>query len=105
MVSMKTLLSTVTIGASVQTGSAILLTVSLDAALGTIGGVIGAAGGVTGGVSSAVSNSKRAVDDIEEGSISRIKRQSYGTKYDWEQCHKELNGATIDFQGEERGSK
>lgn len=34
------------IGASVQNGSAIVLTVSLDVALGTIGGVIGAAGGI-----------------------------------------------------------
>jgi len=109
MVSFKSLLGAVAIAASVQSGSAILVEISLDVALGTIGGCIGAAGGVTGGVSSAIANSKRAVDQIEEGPrtepISRVKRQSYGTKYDWEQCHHELTGSTLNFQGEAPGSK
>lgn len=111
MVSFKTLLGAVAIAASIQSGSAILVTISLDVALGTIGGCIGAAGGVAGGVSSAVANSKkskRAVDEIETGPIgpiSRVKRQSYGTKYDWEQCHQELTSSTLNFQGESAGSK
>lgn len=105
MVSFKTLLGTVAIAASIQSGSAILVTISLDVALGTIGGVIGAAGGVTGGVSAAVANSKREVTQIEAAPISRVKRQSYGTKYDWEQCHQQLTTSTIDFNGEAPGSK
>lgn len=105
MVSFKTLLGAVAIAASIQSGSAILVTISLDVALGTIGGVIGAAGGVTGGVSAAVANSKREVTQIEAAPISRVKRQSYGTKYDWEQCHQQLTTSTIDFNGEAPGSK
>lgn len=105
MVSAKTLLGAVAIGASVQSGSAILITVSLDVTLGTVGGIVGEAGGVAGAVSTAVSNSKRAVDQIEEGPISRVKRQSYGTKYDWEQCHNQLTGSTLDFKGDGPGSK
>ncbi|KAJ5466437.1 hypothetical protein N7530_010224 [Penicillium desertorum] len=104
MVSFKTLLGAVAIAASVQSGSAILVTISLDVALGTIGGVIGAAGGVTGGVSAAVANSKREVSEIEAAPISRVKRQSYGTKYDWEQCHQQLTTSTINFNGEAPGT-
>lgn len=108
MVSFKSLLGAVALAASVQTSSAILVTVSLDVALGTIGGCIGAAGGVAGGVSTAVANSKREVDEADEveiGPISRVKRQSYGTKYDWEQCHHQLSSSHIHFQGEGPGSK
>jgi hypothetical protein len=105
MVSFKSILGAIAMAASIQTSSAILVTISLDVALGTIGGVIGAAGGVTGGVSAAVANSKRDVTQIETGPISRIKRQSYGTKQDWEQCHKELTTSHVDFNGESAGSK
>ncbi|KAJ5766115.1 uncharacterized protein N7511_003731 [Penicillium nucicola] len=104
MVSFKSLLGAVAIAASIQSGSAILVEISLDVALGTIGGIVGAAGGVTGGVSAAVANSKREVDHIEAGPISRVKRQSYGTKYDWEQCHKELTTSHVDFNGESAGT-
>lgn len=108
MVSFKSILGAVAVAASVQTTSAILVTISLDVALGTIGGCIGAAGGVAGGVSTAVANSKkskREVDEISTGPISRVKRQSYGTKWDWEQCHQQLTTSNINFEGEGPGSK
>lgn len=107
MVSIKTLLGAITMAISIQSGSAIILTISLNAVLGTVAGCISAAGAVTGGVAAAVSagKSKRVVDQIEAVPISRVKRQSYGTEYDWDQCHNQLTDSTIDFKGEAPGSK
>lgn len=107
MVSAKTILGATALAALSQTGSAILLTISLDVALGTIGGVMGAAGGLAGGISAAVNNkrSEDTVAHIKRSPVSRVKRQSYGTEYDWQQCHEQLTGSTLNFEGESAGSK
>lgn len=107
MVSFKSILSALAIAASVQTGQAIVVTIALDVSLSTIAGCVSAMGSVGGTVAAAVSasNSKRAEDDVKFGPISRVKRQSYGTKYDWEQCHSELSSSSVTFTAEGPGSK
>ena len=108
MVSAKTILGATAFGLTAQTGSAfIVLEVSLDVALGTIGGAMGAAGGLAGGISTAVNNKRddEAVTDFERSPISRVKRQSYGTEYDWQQCHEQLADSTLNFEGESASSK
>lgn len=110
MVSAKTVLGAIALAASTQTTSAfVVVEVSLDVALGTIGGAMGAAGGLAGGISTAVNNKRDAEPESQPAAIrspiSRVKRQSYGTKYDWEQCHSELEDVTLNFEGEGSGSK
>ena len=92
---------------SIQSNSAIILTISFNTVLGTVAGCISAAGAVTGDIAAAVSagKSKQIIDQIEAVFISCIKRQSYGTEYDWDQYYNQLTDSTIDFKGEVSGSK
>ncbi|KAJ6017128.1 hypothetical protein N7451_000507 [Penicillium sp. IBT 35674x] len=106
MVSFKSVLGALAIAASVAPSQAIVVTIALDVSLSTIASCVGAIGTVGGTVASAVSasNSKRTEDEVKFGPISRVKRQSYGTKYDWEQCHSELSSSSVTFSAEGPGT-